>query len=127
MYDEQYVIIVLIHQADLNLKDRRFFTSQSQQTPNGKITCKCNWNNQSETNRKFEKERHVNKVNEQAETSPNKIAIKFKRQEKLPLRNCQNLPWSSSEEMDREYFHWGRQQKAWKSSEDERKVRKQED
>ena len=42
----------------------------------------------------------MNKINEQSETSPNNNAIKFKRQENLPLRNCQNLPLSSSEEMN---------------------------
>ena len=40
------------------------------------------FNNQSEANRIFEKKRYMNKINEQAETSPNKIAIKFKRRAK---------------------------------------------
>ena len=78
-------------------------------------------NNQSEANKFFEKERYVNKIREQAETSPNKNAIKFKGQLKLSLRNRQNLPLFSSKEMAQEYFHWGgRQQKSWKLSEDER-------
>ena len=64
-------------------------------------------NNQSEANRTFEKKRHVNKINEQAETSPNNNAIKFKPQKELPLRNLQTLQTSSAEEMDRDYFHWG--------------------
>ena len=63
--------------------------------------------NQSEANKTFEKKRHVNKINEQAETSPNNNAIKFKPQKELPLRNLQTLQTSSAEEMDREYFHWG--------------------
>ena len=58
-------------------------------------------------NRIFEKNRHVNKTNEQAETSLNNNAIKFKRQEELPLCNCKNLPLLSSEEMDRDLFHCG--------------------
>ena len=51
----------------------------------------------------------MNKINEQAETSPNKTAIKFKRhrRSKLPVQNHQELPLLTSEEMDREYFHWG--------------------
>ena len=64
-------------------------------------------NNQSEANRTFEKKRHINKRNEQEETSPNNIAIKFKPQKELPLRNLQTLQTSSAEEMDQEYFHWG--------------------
>ena len=47
----------------------------------------------------------MNKVNEQAETSPNKTAIKFKRHTKLPVQKYQDLPLPTSEEMDREYFH----------------------
>ena len=80
VYDEQYVINILTEQAELNLKYGRIFTNQSQRTPNNKITRERKSNNQSETNRTFEKKRHVNKTNEQAETSPNKTAIKFKRQ-----------------------------------------------
>ena len=94
IYDEQYLIYILIEQAELNLKYGRIFTSQPQQPPNSKIMCKRKSNNHSETNIFFEKERHVNKIREQAETSPNKNAIKFKRQVKLPLRKCQNLPLS---------------------------------
>ena len=75
---EQYVINILTEQAELNLKYGRTFTNQSQRTPNNKITRECKSNNQSETKRTFEKKRHVNKINEQAETSPNKTAIKFK-------------------------------------------------
>ena len=33
----------------------------------------------------------MNKIIEQEETSPNKIAINFKRQANLPLRNCQKV------------------------------------
>ena len=79
VYDEQYVINILTEQAELNLKYGRIFTNQSQRTPNNEITRERKPNNQSETNRTFEKKRHVNKTNEQAETSPNKTAIKFKR------------------------------------------------
>ena len=107
VYDEQYVINILTEQAELNLKYGRIFTNQSQRTPNNEITHERKPNNQSETNRTFEKKRHVNKTNEQAETSPNKTAIKFKRHAKLPILNCKELPLSTSEEMDREYFHWG--------------------
>ena len=64
-------------------------------------------NNQSETNRTFEKKRHVNKTNEQAKNQSKQIAIKFKRHPKLPVQNYQELPLPTSEEMDREYFHWG--------------------
>ena len=49
----------------------------------------------------------MNKINEQAETSPNKTAIKFKRHTKLPVQNHQEIPLPTSEEIDREYFHWG--------------------
>ena len=49
----------------------------------------------------------MNKINEQAETSPNKTAIKFKRHTKLPVQKYQELPLPTSEETDREYFHWG--------------------
>ena len=49
----------------------------------------------------------MNKTNERTETSPNSDAIKFKRQESLPLHNHSNLPTSFEEEMDRDYFHWG--------------------
>ena len=107
MYDEQYVINVLTEQAKLNSKYRRIFTNQSQQTPNSKTMREHKLNNQSEANRIFEKKRHVNKTNEQAETSPNKNAKKFKPQKELPLPNLQTLQTSSAEEMDRDYFHWG--------------------
>ena len=129
IYDEQYVINFLTEQAQLNIKSGRIFMSQSQQTPNSKMTLEHKSNNQSETNRIFEKNRQVNKINEQAETSPNNNAIKFKRQEKLPLPNCQNLSLLSSEEMDRIYFHWGATTgiMRWKLSEDERKAWNQED
>ena len=50
----------------------------------------------------------MNKINERTETSPNSDAIKFKRQEALPLRNHPKLSTSSiEEEKDRDYFHWG--------------------
>ena len=107
VYDEQYVINILTEQAELNLKYGRIFTNQSQRTPNNKITRERKLNNQSETNRTFEKKRHVNKINEQAETSPNKTAIKFKRHTKLPVQNYPELPLPTSEVMDREHFHWG--------------------
>ena len=107
IYDEQYVIIILTEQAELNLKYGRIFTNQSQRTPNNKITRERKLNNQSETNRTFETKRRVNKINEQAETSPNKTAIKFKRHTKLPVQKYQELPLPTSEEMDRECFHWG--------------------
>ena len=64
-------------------------------------------NNQSAANKTFEKKRHVNKMNEQAETSPNNNAIKFKLRKELPLRHLQTSQTSSAEEMDRDYFHWG--------------------
>ena len=107
IYDEHYVINILNEQAELYLKYGRIFTNRSQQTPTSKFTRERKLNNQSETNRIFEKKGHVNKRNEQAGISPNKIAIKIKRQAKLPLRNCQKLPLSTSEEMDREFFLWG--------------------
>ena len=107
VYDEQNVINILTEQAELNLKHGRIFTNQSQRTPNNKITHERKSINQSETNRTFEKKRHVNKKNEQAETSQNKTAIKFKRHTKLPVQNYQELPLPTSEEMDRECFHWG--------------------
>ena len=87
MYDEQYVMNILTEQAELNLKYGRVFTNELQRTPNTKITHDCKSNSQSETNRTSEKNRHVNKINERTETSPNSDAIKFKRQETLPLRN----------------------------------------
>ena len=109
MYDEQYVISILTEQAELNLKYGRVFTNELQRTPNTKITHDCKSNSQSETNRTFEKNRHVNKINERTETSPNNDAINFKRQETLPLRNHPKLSTSSiEEEMDRDFFHWGR-------------------
>ena len=107
MYDEQYVRNILTEHADLNSKYGRIFTNQSQQTPNNKTMREHNLNNQSEAKRTFEKKRHVNKINEQAETSPKNNAIKFKPQKELPLRNFQTLQTSSAEEMDRYYFHWG--------------------
>ena len=106
MYDEQYVINILTEQAELNSKNGRIFTNQSKQTPNNKTMRQHELNNQSEANRTFEKKRHVNKINEQAETSPNNNAIKFKPQNELPIRNLQTLQTSSAEEMDRDYFHW---------------------
>ena len=71
------------------------------------MTLECKSNNQSEKNTIFEKNRHVNKTNEQAETSPTSHTILFKYQEELPLRNCKNLPLLLSEGMDRENFYWG--------------------
>ena len=106
MYDEQYVINILTEQAELNSKYGRIFTNKSQQTPNNKTMREHKLNNQSEANRTFEKKRHVDKINEQAETSPNNNAIKFNSQTKLPLRNLQTLQTSSAEEMDRDNFHW---------------------
>ena len=107
MYDEQYVINILTEQAELNLKHGRIFTNQLQRAPNTKITHDRKLNIQSETNRTFEKNRHVNKINEQTETSLNSDAIKFKRQETLPLHNHSKVSTASIEEMDREYFLWG--------------------
>ena len=108
MYDEQYVINILTEQAELNPKYGRVFTNQLQRTQNTKITHDSKSNSQSETNRTFEKNRHVNKTNERTETSPNSDAIKFKRQETLPLHNHSKLPTSSiEEETDRDNFHWG--------------------
>ena len=107
MYDEQYVINIFTEQAELNLKYGRIFTNQSQQTPNNKTMREHKVNNQSEANRTFEQKRHVNKINEQAKTSPNNNEIKFKPQIELPLRKFQTLQTSSAEEMDRDYFHWG--------------------
>ena len=50
----------------------------------------------------------MNKTNERTETSPNSDAIKFKRQETLPLHNhLKPATASIEEEMDRDYFHWG--------------------
>ena len=107
-YDEQYVISILTEQAEMNLNYRRVFTNELQRTPNTKITHDCKSNSQSETNKTFEKNRHVNKINEQTETSPNSDVINFKRQKTLPLRNHPKLSSSSIEEdMDRDYFHWG--------------------
>ena len=80
----------------------RVFTNQSQRTPNNTITRERKLNNKSETNRTFEKKRNVNKINEQAETSPDKTAIKFERHTKLPVQNYQEIPLPTSEEMDRE-------------------------
>ena len=65
VYDEQYVINIIKQYG-------RIFTNQSQRTPNNENTRERKPNNQSETIRTFEKKRHVNKTNEQAETSPNK-------------------------------------------------------
>ena len=108
MYDEQYVINILTEQVELNLKYGTAFTNELQRTPNTKTTHDCKSNSQSKTNKTFEKNRHVNKINEGTETSPNSDAIKFKRQETLPLRNHPKLSSSSiEEEMDRDYFHWG--------------------
>ena len=107
IYDEQYVINILTEQAELNSNYGRIFTNQSQQTPNNEMMREHKLNNQSEAKRTFEKKRHVNKINEQAETSPNNNVIKFKPQKELPLRNLQILQTSSAEEMDRDYFHWG--------------------
>ena len=105
-YDEQYVINTLTEQAELNLKYGRVFTNQLQHAPNAKITHDCELSGQSETNRTFEKNRHVNKTNERTETSPNSDAIEFKRQETLPLHNHLKPATASIEkEMDRDYFH----------------------
>ena len=107
-YDEQYVINTLTEQAELNLKYGRVFTNQLQHAPNAKMTHDCELSGQSETNRTFEKNRHVNKTNERTETSPNSDAIEFKRQETLPLHNHLKPATASIEkEMDRDYFHWG--------------------
>ena len=108
MYDEQYVLNILTEQAELNLKYGRVFTKQLQRAPNTEITQDCELNSQPETNRIFEKNRHANKINERTGTSPNSHAIKFKRQETLPLHNHPKLSISSiEEEMDRYYFLWG--------------------
>ena len=102
-YDEQYVINTLTDQAELNLKYGRVFTNQLKHAPNAKITHDCELSGQSETNRTFEKNRHVNKTNERTETSPNSDAIEFKRQETLPLHNHSKPATASIEkEMDRD-------------------------
>ena len=116
-----------MEQAELNLKYGRVFTNELQRTPNTKITHDSKSNSQSETNRTLEKNRHVNKINERTETSPNSDAIKFKRQQTLPLRNHPILSKSSiEEEMDRDCFHWGEQLKSCKLSKGEKRVRKHE-
>ena len=107
VYDAQYVINIFTEKAELNLKYGRIFTNQSQRTPYNKTMRERKLSNQSETSRTFGEKRHVNKRNEQAETSPNKTAIKFKHHKKLPVQKYQELPLPTSEEMDREYFHWG--------------------
>ena len=108
IYDEQYVINTLTEQAELNLKYGRVFTNQLQRAPNTKITHDCKLSGQSGTNRTFEKNRHVNKTNEQTLTSPNSDAIELKRQEALPLHNhLKSATASIGEEIDRDYFHRG--------------------
>ena len=108
MYNEQNVINNFTEQAELNLEYGRVFRNQLQRTPNTKITHDCKSNSQSETNRTFEKIRHVKKTNERPETSPNSDVLKVNRQETLPLHNHPKLSSSSiKEEMDRDYFHWG--------------------
>ena len=71
---------------------RGTFTNQSQQAPNNEMTHKRKLNNQSETSKTFEKTRDMNKINEQAETSPSSNSIKFKSEEPLQIRNRQQLP-----------------------------------
>ena len=108
MYDEQYVISIFTEQDELNLKYRSLFTSQLQRAPNTKISHDRKLNSQSGTNETLEKYRHVNKINEQTETSLNSDAIKFQCQETLPLHNQSKLSTASiEEEMDRGYLHWG--------------------
>ena len=75
MYDEQYVINNLTEQAELYLKYGRFFSNQLQRVPNTKITHDHKLNSQSETNRTSEKNRNVNKIDEQTETSLNSDTI----------------------------------------------------
>ena len=91
-YDEQYVINTLTEQADLKLKYGRVFTNQLQHAPNAKITHDCELSGQSETNRTFEKNRHVNKTNERTETSPNSDAIEFKLYQTLPNEQSLSHP-----------------------------------
>ena len=79
IYDEQYAINILTEQAELNLKYGRIVYEPITTNTDNKITRERKSNNQSETNRTFEKKRHVNKRNEQATTSPNDSEIKFKR------------------------------------------------
>ena len=71
-------------------------------------------NFQSEASRTFEKKRHVNKINEQAETSPNNNAIKFKPQKELPLRNLQTLQYRQPKKWTEIIFTGERQLKSWK-------------
>ena len=80
-----------MEQVELNLKYGRIFTNQLQRAPNTKTTHDRKLNSQSETNRTFEKNRHVNKINGQTGTNLNSDARKFQRQETLPLHNYLKL------------------------------------
>ena len=121
IHDEQYLIYILTEEVELNLNYGRIFTSQPQQPSNSEITCEREMNNQSEANKFFEKKRYVNKIREQAETSPNKNGIKFKGQLKLSLPQSSKFTIILIQRNGPRIFSLGgRQQKSWKLSEDER-------
>ena len=72
VYDEQYVIIILSEQADLNAKYGTLFADQSQIAPKRNKTTEEYSNNQSHQNRIFENNRDVNKIHKQTNNAPNK-------------------------------------------------------
>ena len=72
VYGEQYVINVLLKQAELNVKFGPLFVDQSQNVPERIETTEENLNNQSHRNRTFEKNRDLNKNHEQAKSALNK-------------------------------------------------------
>ena len=107
MYDEHYVVNILRERAELIFEMWKGFYEPITTRIEHQRTHYCKMDSQSKTKRTFEKNRHVNKTNQQREFSPNSDAIKFKRQETLLLHSYSELPASSTdEEMDRNYFHW---------------------
>ena len=66
VYDEQHVINILSEQAELNGKFGPIFADQSQNATERIKTTGTNFNDQSQRNKTFEKNRDVNKKHEQA-------------------------------------------------------------
>ena len=95
VYDEQYVIIILSEQAELNAKYGTLFADQSQIAPEKIKTTEEHLNNQSHQNRIFENNRDVNKNNKQTNSASKKRQRKAKTESSI--QNLNKLHFLSEE------------------------------
>ena len=115
VYDEQFVINILSEKAELDRKYGPIFADQSQNATERTKTTETKFNDQSQRNRTFEKNRDKNKKHHQAELTKDNRRRKAKMESQIRKLNqnsnlnpnsLQNLPLRKTE-MERDFFHWG--------------------